>query len=131
MQLEWRPTRRRNLISLTPLIDVVFILLLFFLLASHFRRWQALRVDAAETAQTQPEEAPPPALLIRLRADGQADLDGEIMGPETLGQRLRDALRERPTLRVSIQPDPEVELQVLVALMDLVAASGVQAVTLE
>ena len=131
MQLECRPARRRNLISLTPLIDVVFILLLFFLLASHFQRWQALRVDAAATPLAETEDAEAPARVIRLHANGQADLGDEPLAPEALGQRLRDDLRHRPTLRVLIQPDPEVELQALVDLMDLVAASGVQAVSLE
>ena len=37
--------RRRNLISLTPLIDVVFILLVFFMLASSFLDWRSITLD--------------------------------------------------------------------------------------
>ncbi|OOC09384.1 ExbD/TolR family protein, partial [Thioalkalivibrio halophilus] len=39
--------RRRNLISLTPLIDVVFILLVFFMLASSFLDWRAVELEAS------------------------------------------------------------------------------------
>ncbi|MBO8087018.1 MAG: biopolymer transporter ExbD, partial [Marichromatium sp.] len=46
MRLDLARRVRRNPISLTPLIDVVFILLLFFMLASHFDQWRALALDA-------------------------------------------------------------------------------------
>ena len=49
MKFATAPSRRR-LISLTPLIDVVFILLIFFMLASSFLDWRAIGLDAPADA---------------------------------------------------------------------------------
>lgn len=131
MQLEPRAPRRRTPIGLTPLIDVVFILLLFFLLASHFESWRALSVDATQTALAETEDADVPSLSVRLQVDGRVDLGDAVLGPEALMERLRDSLRQRPELRVLIRPDAEVDLQTLVSLMDRILAVGVTEVSLE
>ena len=69
MQLDITPRRART-ISLTPLIDVVFILLLFFMLSTQFTEQQAItfKVPAANTAAiVQPDDK---QLLIKLMPDG-------------------------------------------------------------
>ena len=43
-------SRRRALISLTPLIDMVFILMVFFMLASSFQTWRAIAVTASQSS---------------------------------------------------------------------------------
>ncbi|THK40217.1 hypothetical protein E8Q33_15080, partial [Methylophaga sp. SB9B] len=47
MLLEHPLAAKRRLISLTPLIDVVFILLLFFMLSSGFTQWRQMDITAA------------------------------------------------------------------------------------
>ena len=131
MQLEPRAPRRRTPIGLTPLIDVVFILLLFFLLASHFESWRVLPVDATQTAPAETEDAQRPSLSVRLQADGRVDLGDAVLGPDAFVERLRDDFRQRPELRVLIRPDAEVDLQTLVSLMDRILAVGVTEVSLE
>lgn len=61
------PRRRRRAISLAPLIDVVFILLLFFILTTNFTRWRELPV--AMPAQAEALD-PPELRVLRLAADG-------------------------------------------------------------
>ena len=63
-----RPKARRALISLTPLIDVVFILLVFFMLASSFLDWRS--IDLNTPAQAAAGSSMEGALLIDLRTDG-------------------------------------------------------------
>ncbi|WP_246172922.1 ExbD/TolR family protein [Thermochromatium tepidum] len=123
--------RRPNPIGLTPLIDVVFILLLFFLLASHFEARRALPIDATQTALAETADSDVPSLSIRLHADGHIDLGDVRLEQGAVVERLRDRLRQQPELRVLIHPDAEVELQALVSLMDRILALGVTEVTLE
>lgn len=59
--------RRRRSISLAPLIDVVFILLLFFILTTNFTRWRELPL--AMPAQSETLD-PPDMRVLRLAADG-------------------------------------------------------------
>lgn len=61
------PRRRRRAIGLAPLIDVVFILLLFFILTTNFTRWREMPI--AMPAQAEALD-PPDVRVLRLAADG-------------------------------------------------------------
>ena len=118
--------RHRARISLTPLIDVVFILLVFFMLASSFLDERALKVDAPAAALG--GGSLEGALLVELRGDGFR-LSGQRLGGEALMARLADHAARNPNQRVLIKPAPGVSLQRAVALLDRVAATGLTRVS--
>jgi len=128
MQLEFNRRPQRRLISLTPLIDVVFILLLFFMLASSFQQWRSMSINAPAKGVAKPSEQR--ALLLQVRVGGKLELDGEPLSAEALATRLQDYLAANPEQAVVVQPDPEVGLQTLVEVFDRLAAAGVRELTL-
>ncbi|MGM0412317.1 MAG: ExbD/TolR family protein [Pseudomonadota bacterium] len=67
MHIETRTAPRRRLISLTPLIDVVFILLVFFMLASTFMEWRLIDLQIGGEGGG---EVDPSAARIHLTAEG-------------------------------------------------------------
>lgn len=97
--------RRGRRISLTALIDVVFILLMFFMLTTGFSHWQALELPAA-TASATTDSEPPVLLLI----DEQGDLrllDQQLS--EALSIRgVMQALAEDKALVISAHEDTQV-----------------------
>ncbi|WP_019627285.1 biopolymer transporter ExbD [Thioalkalivibrio sp. ALJT] len=114
--------RRRNLISLTPLIDVVFILLVFFMLASSFLEWRAVQLEApAEAGGAGSMEG---AMLVEIRPDGLR-MAGEMMTEGDLRNRIGTRLRDEADTRVLVMPAPGVSMQdtvqVLEGLADVVA----------
>lgn len=114
-----RRTRRRAVISLTPLIDVVFILLVFFMLASSFLDWRA--IDLGTPLRTGSAGAVEGALLVELRAGEQGveiRLAGERLTPEALEARLRSRLERAPEQRVLLRAGRGVALQETVHLLD-------------
>lgn len=113
--------RRRASISLTPLIDVVFILLVFFMLASSFLDARALKVEspAAALGGTSLEGA----LLVELRPDGLR-LAGERLTPAQLDARFAEHAARNPRQRVLVAPATGVSLQEAVTLLDHIAAAG-------
>jgi biopolymer transport protein ExbD len=102
--------------NLTPLIDVVFLLLVFFMLTSHFIR----------------EEAIPLSLPT---ADSGAPLtDEEVIGPEALEDRLRQELRSRANKKIRLRGDRVASLGTTVNVLDAArkaGADGVDIVTQE
>jgi biopolymer transport protein ExbD len=125
--------RRRMTLSLAPLIDVTFILLIFFMLVTQYTRLAPVDVTLGEITQVQlPEQELAGAkrlvqTKLTLRADGTLELDGEpvpnIAGlSEILVARGRQLLQEsaampeqageRPLLVVS--PEGDVNLQLLI-----------------
>lgn len=121
-----RGPRRRARISLTPLIDVVFILLIFFMLASSFLDERAIKLAAPAAALG--GASLEGALLIELRRDGLR-LAGERLVLPQLMARLAEHAARNPAQRVLIEPAPGVSLQDAVALLDRVAASGLSEVS--
>jgi len=123
--------RRRGL-SLTPLVDVIFLLLLFFMLASSFSR--QVELDLAATAAGAPgPEAPP--LFLRLEPSGLS-LNGVALDLDALPAALADP-RAAPPVEDGALPLVMVSLrdgvtaQRLVDLLAVLRAAGHPALVLE
>ncbi len=86
MALLRKPVEIRTALSLTPLIDVVFLLLLFFMLASVFHREGEIEIAARGTStQAQPVTQP---LFVRVHADGRYDVNGEPVAAGEIGSSI-------------------------------------------
>lgn len=113
-------------IPLTPLIDVVFLLLLFFMLTTTFSQLDFLKIQLprgeAEAAGTE--------VHINLAIDAMGDyyLNGQLLpdGPEALATQLRDALEAQPDAAVYIYAHALTPHQSVVYLMAQARGQGVQ-----
>jgi biopolymer transport protein ExbD len=74
MLLDTTTAQRSTKLSLTPLIDVVFILLLFFMLSSSFIQWRAIDISTPVSASTEQRTT---QTVILLDATGQIDINGQ------------------------------------------------------
>lgn len=125
------PPRRSAAIGLTPLIDVVFILLLFFMLTTRFGQQQAIELrmpgeggGASATASD--------AVTLRLGADGTVALpDGSrVPQPELATDPLvLQLVAEAVSVRLAV--DDAADLQGLVSLLDRFDAMGLAEVTVQ
>ncbi|MCG5514425.1 ExbD/TolR family protein [Ectothiorhodospira shaposhnikovii] len=118
MHIEAPAPRRRALISLTPLIDVVFILLIFFMLASSFLDWSAVTLSTPSSQSSATEDQPP--LAVQILPGGELRLAGEPVSVERLVIALREQLAMEPARTVVVQPAGEVPLQTVVNVLDRV-----------
>lgn len=134
MQLEDKPQpspirSRRPLVSLTPLIDVVFILLVFFMLASSFSSEHVIEMLTPVTAESA-GEGEAGAALVRVEPGGGIDLNGEPVARSELAQRVAAWSVSEHSRRYLVQPGPGVTTQQVVALVDLLKSSGAANVSL-
>lgn len=117
--------RRRGLdIPLTPLIDIVFLLLIYFLLTTNFLVNQGLTVDLPESEQATPQERR--EITVRVERSGEFLLEGEAVDAPALLGGLKTLL---PTLKeavVVIQADRDVPLKEAVRAMDISKAAGAE-----
>jgi len=118
------PARRRLRIGLTPLIDVVFILLLFFMLTTRFAQQQAIPLRMSGTAEAG-SQALPERVVLRLDANGTLGLaDGTTLPLDRLAEHPAVAsLRERSS-PIVLQVADEAPLQALVSTIDRLEAAG-------
>ncbi|MBN2885107.1 MAG: biopolymer transporter ExbD [Chromatiaceae bacterium] len=123
-----RPRRRVNSdINLTPLIDVVFLLLIFFMVSTTFKDEARLRIQLPK-AEGEPTPAEEPA-LIRVVIDASGALyieDQRLVDREaaTLARALRVAAGERRDAGVLIQADARTPHQSVMTALDAAAQAG-------
>jgi biopolymer transport protein ExbD len=129
MQFERRTTRKRPLISLTPLIDVVFILLLFFMLASNFSQWRTIDVMTPVSGGIQNDSEP--SLLIQIESAGNIRLDGTPLTLDGLFGPAAAAIQQQPQRRIVVQPAADVSLQTIVSVLERLRAAGGQRIVLQ
>jgi biopolymer transport protein ExbD len=133
LQLDAFTQQRRVVrISLTPLIDVVFILLLFFMLTTSFVRWNQMSFASAAAGDVAPEQPAEPRQLW-LSADNRLTLDSENYFlpaqttdavPDTSLQSLLNNLRAENT-PVLLTATPDVPVQTVVDALDVLTRAGV------
>ena len=116
-------------IPVTPLIDIVFLLLIYFLLASHFIKPQALRIEPPQS-KTRAEAVEEKTLTISLSKEGRVFLEGKEVGKEHLSAILRSR-REAGVKKVVIEADRRASIQLLVEVMDAVKAAGLEQIMLK
>ena len=115
---------RRNPIemNITPLIDMVFLLLVFFMLTSHFLIPSGipLRLPQAETAEPQDEQK----IIVSIDREGALFINGETVEKTILRERLSAFLEEGEEQLVVVQSDSSVAMGTVVEVLDIIRFHG-------
>lgn len=114
MRLPTLHRRRPFGINMTPMIDVVFLLIIFFLVSSHLARQETqLQLDLPEAESGQePVETRRPRVTVNVTADGTLLLGSNPVQPAELESRLRhERHRSGDKLEVRIRGDRSVSYQ--------------------
>jgi len=119
-------------VNLTPMIDVVFLLLLFFMVSTSFIRESSLKVDLPQaTGQALPEQDL--AIDIVINADGHFvvnEVTIESPSPDQLSAHLKQAVGENEDPHIIISADANAEYQHIVTAMDVAQQLGYSRLTL-
>jgi biopolymer transport protein ExbD len=113
-------------VNLTPLIDVVFILLLFFMVSTTFQRESEINIELPE-ASAEPVEEREEMLELVIDAEGHYFIDEQQVVNtelETLKQAIQKFLGERSEIPVVIRADRMTPYESVVRAMDATAQLG-------
>jgi biopolymer transport protein ExbD len=125
MNLSTRP-REQPEINLTSLIDVVLLLLVFFMVSTSFLKATEIRLQLPQ-AEAVPRVEPPTDIEIMISATGDYFFDGQELinrRPETLQRALEQVAGDRRELPVTIRADGRASHQSVVTAMDIVGRVG-------
>jgi biopolymer transport protein ExbD len=124
MASEYR--RRSSLaLNLTPLIDIVFLLLVFFMLTAHFIEDQAVSIELPE-AQNSSASEDPGYVEVAMTPDGQLLVDGFPTPFEALEETLRGALHAPQKRYVRLRGDTAAQFGLGVRIIDAARAAGAE-----
>lgn len=130
MPLNLSQPKRKNAISLTPLIDVVFILLLFFMLTSSFVPWRIVDtpLSVASDVQATPQEKDNLILTLK-QNDDQVWVDGQAFSFSDQS-RFQTLVTDNNEGVFIIQAEDGVTLQTLMHLADRLKLNGAKTVSI-
>jgi biopolymer transport protein ExbD len=114
-------------INVSPLIDMVFILLIFFIVATSFINESGIASKYKDTANNSLSEQPP--LSFQLPASGQLMQNGAVIGLEEIAPIVRNAKGKSKSL-VLIQVSPGSKAGLATQVMDQAILGGAEAVKL-
>jgi len=116
--------RKRNmaLITMTPLVDVMMILLVFFMVTSTYLDLDMMPMVQSEAESTGAPGTPAATLLIRITSDGNARLRGQPL----TAANLATALQDEPGTRVLILPSGGSNVQGLVSAIQTATEAGAE-----
>ena len=112
-----------NEINLTPMLDVVFIMLIFFIVTASFIKEAGIQVERpdAPTAEKQ-EDA---AILIAISANDEIWIDRKEIDPRAVRGMIERLHAENPKGSIVIQADEESTNEMLVIVMEAAKQAGV------
>ena len=117
---------RAPALALTSMLDVIFLLLCFFVTVSVFSQWEneiSITLPAAKTAD-EPNRLPG-EIVVNVTRDGVLRVNGMPLAPSELGDRLARIARVYPGQAVIIRAARETRYEALVSVVDVCRGAGV------
>jgi len=122
----FKPTHKKNKskINIIPMIDVIFFLLVFFMLFTTFRSNPygiEMQLPQAVTVERQDEEH----MLVNINKEGEFYYDGELLPVQKIGEIAGDYYQDNNDLLVIINADQETMYSSIILLMDNLREKGI------
>ena len=113
-----------NEINLTPMLDVVFIMLIFFIVTASFIKEAGLDVNRPDAPMTEstPEES---NILVMINANDEIWIERRLIDPRALRANIERMHAENPEGSVVIQANNQLSNMTLVTVMDAARQAGV------
>jgi biopolymer transport protein ExbD len=115
-------------IDMTPMLDIVFIMLIFFIVTTSFVKEAGIEVvkPEADTANRQKNAN----IFIAVNRDGDVWMDKRQIDKDSVQVTLERLLSEQPTDVVIIQADEDAEHGIVIDVMDQVKAAGINSISI-
>ncbi|QDS86202.1 Biopolymer transport protein ExbD [Rosistilla ulvae] len=127
MAVQLKKSQATSTLSLTPLIDVVFLLLIFFLVASRFAQEdRRIPIELPSATSATPMTEQPKEIVVDIDSEGALVLNGNTVTADELEAELVRGVASNPVHQsVVIRADRRVQFQAVVTVMDLCNRTGV------
>jgi biopolymer transport protein ExbD len=112
-------------VDLTPLIDVTFQLLIFFLLTATFNTDAAFKVKLPKASASEPATESK-SIVVEISEDGRFEIDRKVVDGAELQTRLCMAAKEAQITTVNIKADQNTKHEKVVQAMDVAKACGIE-----
>jgi len=121
MDFEGR-ARIHSHLDIAPLIDIVFLLLVFFMLTSTFMVPEAIELELPESSSAIATDTTP--IIVSLNQQGQLALNDQSIKLEQLQQMIKPLITQNAESAITVKSDARTEVQSLLKIMDEIRSAG-------
>ena len=117
-----------NEINVTPMIDVLLVLLIIFMMVIPMSR-KAIDLQLPDPTPDNTNQGPPPSQIVMEVLPGNTfKINSQPVSKADLGRKLKEIYDPRPEKIIFIKGDPSVKYQDVIAAMDVARGSGVKVI---
>lgn len=114
--------------NIVPLINIVFLLLIFFMLTGHLVAPEPFDIDPPESHSE--ADSGEKLAMVLVSKDGRVALDGEELDRSALSEAVAEKLRSTPDLVLQLKADGNADAGEVVSVMETLRAAGIAKLTL-
>lgn len=115
-------------INITPMVDVILVLLVIFMVTANFLKKESINISLPKVQKADPNVSK--SVQIALTKDGKILLEGTATTEEKLIATLERDVKIRPNMRVTLSADEKLSYGTIMKLMGLIRKAGVEKVAL-
>ena len=119
-----RPTEEAK-VDLTPMLDVVFILLIFFIVTAVFLQEKAIDLEPPPPQNQEQPDEPVPVILIRVADDDRVFVNERPSLVESVRANIERLRAESPNSSVIIQAHPDAKTKTIIEIRDQAASASI------
>ena len=116
-------------INITPMLDIVFIMLIFFIVTTSFVKEKGLEVSRPSNSPPKEVKKNKGPIVVKIDANGNITMKGRMLERKAVEANLEREKAEKPDSPLIIAAHPDAETDALVTILDAAEAVGVGSVS--
>ena len=116
-------------INITPMLDIVFIMLIFFIVTTSFVKEEGLEVSRPSNSPPKEIKKNKGPIVVKIDANGNIMLQGRMLERKAVEANLEREKAEKPDSPLIIAAHPDADTETLVTILDAAEAVGVESVS--
>ena len=124
-----RRTHDEAEINITPMLDIVFIMLIFFIVTTSFVKEKGLEVSRPSSSPPKEVKKDKGPIVVRIDANGNITMKGRMLESKAVEANLEREKAQKPDSPLIIAAHPDAETEALVVILDAAAEVGVGSVS--
>ena len=123
-----KKSRRKAQLTLAPMLDMIFILLIFFVVSTTFSKLPGIKINKPDATQT--DQLPPNNLMIGISTQGSFVINQNTYTASQIKEKLTIKFQNNPNLSVLIIADELSALKYTIQIMDLCKQVGIKSIAI-
>ena len=117
-------------IDITPMLDVVFIMLIFFIVTASFVKESGLDLNKPPVTDTPPDADAPRPIVVEINGLSEIRIDNRLLDKRAIKSTVTRLKAERPDAAVVIKAEKKAKTKAIIAVVDGIKAAGVSQPTI-